>query len=66
MADKILAIKGGKLIDGTGRQPIENAFILIQAGRFKAVGNAREVLARLTWNGASNSRIDFARWQIRR
>jgi hypothetical protein len=43
MADRVLAIKGGKLIDGTGRQPIENAVILIQGGRFKAVGNAREV-----------------------
>src|SRR4029078_5076547 len=36
-------IKGGRLIDGTGRPPIENAVILIEGGRFKAVGNAREV-----------------------
>jgi Amidohydrolase family len=43
MAGKVLAIKGGKLIDGTGRQPIENSVILIENGRFKAVGNAREV-----------------------
>ena len=43
VADKILAIKGGKLIDGTGRQPIENSIVLIQGGRFKAVGNARDV-----------------------
>ena len=43
MATKVLAIKGGKLIDGTGRQPIENSVILIQGGRFKAVGNARDV-----------------------
>ncbi len=43
MAGKVLAIKGGKLIDGTGRQPIENSVILIEGGRFKAVGNAREV-----------------------
>src|SRR5690348_8185435 len=43
MADGILAIKGGKLIDGTGRPPIENSVILIEKGRFKAVGNTREV-----------------------
>lgn len=43
MAEKVLAIKGGKLIDGTGRQPIDNSVILIQAGRFKAVGKAGEV-----------------------
>jgi hypothetical protein len=43
MAGKVLAIKGGRLIDGTGRPPVENAVILIEGGRFKAVGNAREV-----------------------
>ena len=30
MAGKVLAIKGGKLIDGTGRPPVENAVILIE------------------------------------
>lgn len=43
MADKTLAVKGGKLIDGTGRAPIENTVILIQAGRFQAVGRSGEV-----------------------
>jgi hypothetical protein len=43
MPDKFLAVKGGKLIDGTGRPPIENSVILIQGGRFKAVGSARDV-----------------------
>ena len=43
MAERVVAIKGGRLIDGTGRPPIDNAVILIQGGRFKAVGNAREV-----------------------
>ena len=43
MADKVLAIKGGRLIDGTGRPPVENAVILIEKGRFKAVGDARSV-----------------------
>ena len=40
---KVVAIKGGKLIDGTGRAPVENSVILIQEGRFKAVGDARSV-----------------------
>jgi imidazolonepropionase-like amidohydrolase len=44
MADGVLAIKGGKLIDGTGRPPIENSIILIEAGRFKAVGSARDIV----------------------
>src|SRR5829696_3454278 len=43
MAGRVLAITGGKLIDGTGRPPIENSMILIEAGRFKAVGDARTV-----------------------
>jgi hypothetical protein len=34
----VLAIKGGTLIDGTGRPPVENAVILIDKGRFTAVG----------------------------
>ncbi len=38
MADKALVLKGGKLIDGTGRPPIENSVIVMQAGRFTAVG----------------------------
>ncbi|TMA11531.1 MAG: hypothetical protein E6J89_07505, partial [Deltaproteobacteria bacterium] len=38
MAEKALVVQGGRLIDGTGRPPIENAVIVIQAGRFQAVG----------------------------
>src|SRR6266511_3704535 len=38
MAERILVVQGGKLIDGTGRPPIENSVIVIEAGRFKAVG----------------------------
>ena len=38
MADKPLVIKGGTLIDGTGRPPIENALIVIEDGRFAFVG----------------------------
>ena len=43
MAEKILVVQGGKLIDGTGRAPIENSVIVIQAGRFQAVGRSGEV-----------------------
>ena len=35
MAEKILVVQGGKLIDGTGRPPIENSVIVIQADRFQ-------------------------------
>jgi hypothetical protein len=38
MAEKILVVQGGRLIDGTGRPPIENSIIVIQNGRFQAVG----------------------------
>ncbi|HXV81454.1 MAG TPA: hypothetical protein VEG60_16375, partial [Candidatus Binatia bacterium] len=43
MAEKILVVQGGKLIDGTGRPPIENSVIIIQAGKFRAVGRNGEV-----------------------
>jgi len=43
MAEKILVVRGGRLIDGTGRAPIENSVIVIQAGRFQAVGKSGEV-----------------------
>ena len=43
MADKALVIRGGKLIDGTGRQPIENSVIVMQNGRFAAVGRQGDV-----------------------
>jgi len=43
MAEKALVVQGGKVIDGTGRPPIENSVIVIQAGRFQAVGGRGEV-----------------------
>src|SRR4029077_7110918 len=43
MAEKTLVVQGGKLIDGTGRPPVENSVIVIQAGRFQAVGDRGEV-----------------------
>src|SRR5262245_17563310 len=38
-----LIIQGGTLIDGTGRAPLENAVIVIEGGRFKAIGRRGEV-----------------------
>ena len=43
MAEKILAVQGGKLIDGTGRPPIENSVIVIQGDRFRTIGVRGEV-----------------------
>src|SRR5262247_483279 len=38
-----LVIQGGTLIDGTGRAPLENAVIVIEGNRFKAIGRRGEV-----------------------
>jgi len=43
MAERTLVVQGGRLIDGTGRPPIENSVIVIQAGKFQAVGKSGEV-----------------------
>ena len=43
MADKVLVVQGGKLIDGTGRPPIENSVIVIRGGKFQALGRSGEV-----------------------
>ena len=43
MAEKILVVQGGKLIDGTGRPPIDNSVIVIQEGKFQAVGRGGQV-----------------------
>jgi hypothetical protein len=43
MAEKIMVVQGGNLIDGTGRPPIENSVIVIQAGKFRAVGRNGQV-----------------------
>ena len=43
MAEQGLVVQGGKLIDGTGRPPLDNAVIVIQSGRFQAVGRRGEV-----------------------
>jgi hypothetical protein len=41
--EKALVVQGGRLIDGTGRPPIENSVIVIHAGKFEAVGRSGEV-----------------------
>src|SRR5258705_4532539 len=43
MTEKILVVQGGKVIDGTGRAPVENSVIVIHGGRFQAVGRSGEV-----------------------
>jgi imidazolonepropionase-like amidohydrolase len=43
MAEKILVVQGGKLIDGTGKPPVENSVIIIEGDRFKAVGVSGQV-----------------------
>jgi len=43
MVEKVLVVQGGRLIDGTGRPPIENSVIVIQAGKIQAVGRSGEV-----------------------
>lgn len=39
----MIVLKGGILIDGTGRPPIEDAVVLIENGHFKTVGRIDEV-----------------------
>jgi imidazolonepropionase-like amidohydrolase len=43
MAENVLVVHGGTLIDGTSRPPIENSVIVIQGGRFQAVGGSGQV-----------------------
>ncbi len=43
MAEKILVVQRGKLIDGTGRPPIDNAVIIIQSSRIQAVGRSGDL-----------------------
>jgi hypothetical protein len=38
-----LVVQGGTLIDGTGRAPVENSVIVIENGRFRAVGKSGEI-----------------------
>ncbi len=44
-AEKTVVLSGARLIDGTGRPPIENAVLVIVDGRIRAVGQAGAVHA---------------------
>ena len=72
MAEQVLVVQGGKLIDGTGRPPIENSVIVIHAGKFQASAGAANSLfppalrslmprARPFCRGSS---MDMATWRI--
>jgi imidazolonepropionase-like amidohydrolase len=39
----VLALVGGRLIDGFGGRPIENSVVIVEGGRIKAVGRTGEV-----------------------
>jgi imidazolonepropionase-like amidohydrolase len=41
--DRILVLEGGTLIDGTGRNPIANAVVVVEGTRIKAVGTRGQV-----------------------
>ena len=43
MAEQILVVQGGKLIDGTGRPAIDNSMIIIHERKFTAVGRSGEL-----------------------
>ena len=38
-----LVLRGGRLIDGTGRAPVENSVVLMEAGKIVRVGREGEV-----------------------
>ena len=42
-ADGLVALTGARLIDGTGRAPIEQATLLVRGGRIEAAGAAADV-----------------------
>jgi hypothetical protein len=41
--NRVLDLQGATLIDGTGRPPVQNAVIVIEGGRIKAVGTRGQV-----------------------
>ena len=41
--ERSLALTGARLIDGTGREPLDDACVLIEGGEIKAVGGKTEV-----------------------
>jgi len=43
MPKDVLVVQGGRLIDGTGRPPLDNSVIVIEAGRFKVIGKIGDI-----------------------
>ena len=43
MAEQIIALKGGRLIDGKGETPVENAVVVIRGDRIEAVGETEVI-----------------------
>ena len=43
-AGKVVVLKGGTLIDGTGRPPLPGAVIIIEGERIKAIGTKNEIV----------------------
>src|SRR3989442_1638843 len=41
--ERVIAIKAGRVIDGTGRAPIANGVVLVRGGRIDAVGPSASV-----------------------
>lgn len=41
--ERVIAMKGGKLIDGTGGTPVENSCVLVRNNRIEAVGKWGEI-----------------------
>lgn len=44
-ADEVLVIRGGRVVDGTGRGPIEDGVVVVRGERIERVGPAAEVEA---------------------
>ncbi len=43
MSEQVRAIRGGKLIDGTGNAPVENGVVVIEGDRIEAIGEASKI-----------------------
>ncbi len=54
--DKLLLVKAGRLLDGTGAPAVEDGAVLIDGGRIAAVGRASEVIAP---EGAPVETVDY-------
>jgi imidazolonepropionase-like amidohydrolase len=73
--NQVLVIEGGTLIDGTGRNPVSNAVVVVEGTRIKAVGtkgqvsypqNARVINAqgKTLLPGLIDSHIHFDSWMF--